>query len=273
MDEVKQPNPAMPQTEFVYTNPEALKKEIRKIRILSPVKWVLGIGFAALGVYLLIAFIIPFIEPGSRPQSLKVSNVGDQQAALSWTTQKPTRDLVLVSKEDSFPIFPIFAQKKYIDDGDRGLGKQGFYTAHQVTIDNLKPEKTYYFRIYQGVNEVHKGDFKTGPSFALSSPNPVYGQIIGNDNKPIAGAIVYFRVFRGGEKSGLLSTLTNGKGGWSVDLGNLRSEDLQKKYEIQGDESEEIVVEGGVRGRVKRIDKFRKESPRSKIVLPRKEND
>lgn len=256
----------------IITAPETeAKKAGRRARFWALVKWT-GIPMAVLAaVYLLFVFVVPFIEPSSSPKNVKISNVTDQQATVSWATPKATRDLVVLSEDTSFPIFPMFAEKKYIDDGDKGLKNLKFYTTHHVTAGELKPNTKYYFKIYQGVQEVHSGEFATGPTLASSTtPNPVYGRVIKADKTPVAGAIVYFQAGQGEILSSLLSTLTNSSGGWSLDLANLRAADLQKNYEVGQNGTVEIAVEGGARGNAKRAGNFSGKNPIPDIVVSSK---
>lgn len=245
-----QPMP-MADTPPIITAPETeVKKAGRRARFWGLVKWTSIPIIILTAVYLLLVFVVPFIEPNSTPQNVKTSNITDRQATVSWATAKATRDLVVLTEDNSFPVFPMFAKKKYVDDGDKGLANPKFYTTHHVTIGDLKPNAKYYFKIYQGVQEVHSGEFTAGPTFASSAtPNPVYGRIIKADKTPVAGAIVYLQEGQGETLSSLLSTLTNAQGGWSIDLANLRTQDLQKNYEAAQSEAMEIAVEGGARGR------------------------
>lgn len=263
--------PTQPRSDVppIITVPETeVKKAGQRARFWALVKWT-GIPMAVLAaVYLLFVFVVPFIEPFSSPKNVKISNVTDWQATVSWATPKATRDLVVLSEDTSFPIFPMFAKKKYVDDGDKGLKNLKFYTTHHVTVGELKPNTKYYFKIYQGAQKVHSGEFATGPTLASSTtPNPVYGRVIKADKTPVAGAIVYFQAGQGETLSSLLSTLTNAEGRWSVDLANLRVQDLQKDYEATEDGTAKIVVEGGARGSAKHAGNFSGKNPMPDIIV------
>lgn len=231
---------------------EVVKKAVLRGRTIGLLKLVGSAAGLLLAIWLLFAFVIPFIEPVSRPSEVKISNITDGQATVFWTTPKATRDMVVLSEDTNFPIFPMFAKKKYVDDGDKGLKNPKFYTTHHVTAGDLKPVTKYYFKVYQGVQEVYSGEFTTGPTLALPpTPNPVYGRVVKADKTPVAGAIVYLqvRVRDRVRESSVLSTLTNSSGGWSIELANLRTADLQKNYEMTQGEALEIMVEGGARGK------------------------
>lgn len=227
-------------------------------------KILIGI-FVLVGLWILAGILTFFLEPTSPVQNVFVTNVTDGSAAVTWTTEKPTKGAVTINQWFPLPAFIDFHK----DDGDKNLARQNFYTTHQVTISNLKPEKSYKYKIYQGSKSMYQGNLKTGPTpESIGTPNPVYGRVLATDQKPVVGAIVYFRAVNpDGGKSALLSTLTNLQGGWTIDLSNLRSADLTKPFTITKDSTEEIVAEAGVRGRAKAESRLGKDKPWGDIIL------
>lgn len=211
----------------------------------------------------LLLYGLKLIEPFSPPQNIIFSNITDHQATISWTTAKATKGAILVSKNGKFPILPLFTTV-YKDDGEKNLNRMRFYTTHKVTMDNLNPKTNYKFRIYQGWKKVYEGSFNTGPTLqSISTPNPVYGKIVGADKKtPVVGALVYLQA----SSSAVLSTLTNTQGGWSVDLGNLRTKDLKMIYPVASGSGEFLVVETG-KGRFKAETLVGQDKPWPDIIL------
>ncbi len=59
------------------------------------------------------------------------------------------------------------------------------------------------------------------------------------------GVLIYFQASNEATKSALLSTMTNKDGGWSLDLGNLRTVDLQNIFKITPNTKEEIILDAG----------------------------
>lgn len=196
-------------------------------------------------IFLFFIFIIELLEPFSYPLNINVSNITNAQASFSWTTEKPTKGEVFVSKNKNSPLLPYF-QKMEKDDGEKKLNKSGYYLTHHVTVKNLTSETKYYFAIFQGWRKVYEGEFKTGKILSsLSLPNPVYGKILNAKKKPLVGAIVLLEVETSSVFSSLLSTLTNNDGRWSLDLGNLRTKDLNLNYKIASRATEKIIIETG----------------------------
>lgn len=231
----------------------------------SFVKKILIAVLALVGFYLVAGVTTFFLEPTSPVQNVFVTNVTDGAATVTWTTAKPTKGAVTINQWFPLPVF-IGLNK---DDGDKNLSRQNFYTTHHATISNLQPQKTYKYKIYQGAKPMYQGSLKTGPTpESIGTPNPIYGKVITSDQKPVVGAIVYFRAAGpDGVKSALLSTLTNLQGGWTIDLSSLRSADLTKPFTITKDSTEEIVVEAGSRGRAKSQSTPGKDKPWPDVFL------
>lgn len=212
----------------------------------------LVLGYS-LVIPLLFAAIFNFLEPTSIPQNVFISNITEHQATVSYTTKKPTRAGILVSKDGKFPLLPIFAN--FVKD-------DGFYTTHHTTIPNLEPQTKYTFRIYQGLRNMYEGELSTATTISSpTSPSPVYGKVFTADKKPLAGAIVYFQVENGSAKSALLSTLTNSEGGWSIELANLRG------FNITAQSKEMIVVEAGALGKGKAFTLPGQDKPWPDIII------
>lgn len=223
--------------------------------------WKLFTGLLAVGllVFGVLPFLIYLFEPSSPPQNIFVSNVSDKQATISWTTNKPTKGAIKIGK------------MLYKDDGDKNLSRQGFYTTHHITLTDLKPDQNYQYEIKEGRHRAKNGNFRTGQTLSsLQNPNPVYGKAFTKDQKPLVGAIVYFRVKNGQDQSALLSTLTNLEGGWSIDLANLRAGDLSKSFLANNTSIEEVVVEGGSNGKAKATTTIGKDNPWPNILITQK---
>lgn len=227
------------------------------------------IGLVVLGFIILSLPLFFFIiEPSSPPQNLLISNLTDRQATVSWTTDKPTRSAVLVSSTGEFPSSPIFEKRIYKDDGEKQLKDSNFYNTHHVTIGGLSLNKTFYFRIYQGLKKAYEGQFTTGPSFTnLTGPDPVYGRILLSDKKsPSIGSLVYLYIKDTKGNSAVLSTLTNTGGRWNLDLANLRSNNLKTSYKVSTASAEVLLVEIG-KGKFKAESEVGKDKPWPDVIV------
>ncbi|MDO8452882.1 MAG: fibronectin type III domain-containing protein [bacterium] len=225
-------------------------------RIWKPVVGLLVAGFLIFGVLPLLIYLF---EPSSPPLNIFLTNVSDKQATVSWTTLKPTKGAISIGKI------------LYKDDGDKNLARQGFYTTHHVTLNNLQPSRIYQYVIKQGRHKQPGGRVQTGQVLeSLQNPNPVYGKALTTDKKPLVGAIVYFRISNGQSQSSLLSTLTNLEGGWTIDLANLRTKDLAKPFVVANSSLEEVVIEAGSKGNGKATTTPDKDTPWPDVTLNQK---
>ncbi|HBQ50610.1 hypothetical protein A3B42_01900 [Candidatus Daviesbacteria bacterium RIFCSPLOWO2_01_FULL_38_10] len=222
--------------------------------------------FIVIALILLIDLVI-FIEPTSKLSNVLISNLTDKQATVSWTTDKTTRGTILISDNNRFPPVVIFAQKanKY----EESSALQGFLSVHSITLTDLKPNTLYNYRIYQGIRAVYQDNFQTGPTLdQILTPHPVYGKVKDTKSNPVTGAIIYLQLFSPeGTQSALLSTLSNREGGWSIDLANARSTDLQESFTLDEKTREEIMVERGKGGRIKESTPSGKDQPWPDVIL------
>lgn len=216
-------------------------------KICLAATWLPKIAGVFLLLIIFISLAVYFLEPNSSPLEVTVSNVTNSQISLSWVTKSPTRGAVVVSENGQFPLLPIFIANLQKDDGEKNLKTMRLYLTHHVTIADLKPDKIYRFRIYQGLRQAGQGSFQTGSSLSsLSVPNPVYGRVVKADGKtPAVGVLVYLSAATPATTSALLSIITNTSGRWSLDLANLRSSDFQKGFLLPSQSKEILVVNSG----------------------------
>lgn len=242
---------------------------IRKIRLpFRKLGWIFALILLFIALFL---YGLKLVEPSSSPQNIFVTNISDHQATISWTTLKATKGVIVITEDGKFPILPVFARKTYKDDGEKKLARERFYTTHHVTIEGLSPRKTYQYLIYQGWKRMTGGSFATGPVLpSINNPNPVYGKVLTSGKSPLTGAIVYFQVQTGKDKSALLSTLTNSAGRWSLDLGNLRTKDLKRSYKIATKSAEMVMVEAANKGKGRAFTNLGKDKPWPDILIREK---
>ncbi len=235
---------------------------------LKPAPRVVLIISSLVILVVLLLYALKLIEPASPVQNLFLSNITDHQVSLSWTTKKPTRGQILISEDNKFPFLPLFIKKWEKDDGEKSLNTTSFYLTHHITIGELKPNQTYYFRIYQGWKKVLQGSFTTGNTLTtILPPNPVYGRVLLQDKKtPVIGSLIYLEVKEASASSALLSALTNPDGRWSIDLANLRTVNLGKTFKLATNSAEILIVDTGQK-RVKARTTVGKDKPWSNIIL------
>lgn len=228
---------------------------------------ILIISFFILIALIFLVDLAIFIEPASKPVNVLISNLTDRQATVSWTSDKATRGSILISDNNQFPPVIIFAKKA--DKYEESTAQQGFYMVHSINLTDLKPNTNYNYRIYQGFKAAYQDSFQTGLTLdTILTPNPVYGKIKEAGKNPVVGAIVSLQlVSLEGTRSAILSTLSNQQGGWSIDLANARSTDLQKSFLLDKKTREEIIVERGIGEKVKESTSSGYDQPWPDVIL------
>lgn len=153
------------------------------------------------------------------PKNIHITNVSDSQFSVSWLTDKETTGSISYT-DNSSPNLTAF------DDRDvDGNAKQ--YITHHITINNLKENTIYYFKILSDGsffdNQGKSYEQSSGPKLTSTlSVDPAYGLVLRNDNKPAEGAIVYLTV----GNSLPLSAIVKSEGTWLIPLTTARTQDL-----------------------------------------------
>ncbi|MBN2101207.1 fibronectin type III domain-containing protein [Candidatus Dojkabacteria bacterium] len=122
-----------------------------------------------------------FSEPWSEPYSVRITNITDRSATVSWVTDEKTKGVVIYGEKDNFGpwVFAKVGKKIAYDDRDVAearlqaadeekskiedidsfevdysevdekivVEELGKYYVHHVTLTNLDPESAYYFKI------------------------------------------------------------------------------------------------------------------------------
>lgn len=160
-------------------------------------------------------------DSASSPKDIRVSNIGDNSATISWITDKESVNF-LTWGESSGSLSKI--EKESETD-------QKFYT-HSVTLSGLKPSTAYYYKINSdGTSYDNKGipwQFTTGPAIS-SAPNSINisGSVISGTGLPANRALVYTTV-----NGYVISTLTSESGNYIFQLGMARTPNLTSYAQI-----------------------------------------
>lgn len=159
-------------------------------------------------------------SPGAEPKNVRISNISDSSATVSWITGDPTATFVSYGTSSNLGTL-----------ANEGQGDQK-YNTHSITITGLSPSTNYYFKIISDGttfdNNSVPWQFTTGVSLSINQKvMPVSGSVITAAGAPSRRAIVYITV--GGY---LVSTLTSDKGTFILQLSSARTPDLTTYAEI-----------------------------------------
>lgn len=183
---------------------------------------VLVVGLGA-GLYLVgTATIIPRASAEETPKEIKITNVSENGFTVSWITEIATTGFIRYGTESNH------LDQTLSDDRDQLSGSVDPFLTHHVTVRNLQPETTYYFKLGSGTRRVlfdNNGKPYEQKTFGvLGTPPPadtVYGTVVTVEGVGAEGALVYVRL--PGAKP--LSAIAKSSGNWAVSLSTARTED------------------------------------------------
>jgi hypothetical protein len=111
---------------------------------------------------------------------------------------------------------------------------------HLVQLKGLKPNTTYYYQVKSGnqLDNAHGSYYTfTTANFGIGQMYPIYGQLLEPDGKTSASdRLVYITTQKSLDISIPLAAITDARGYWNVNLGDLKTNDGQVfDYQV-GDE-------------------------------------
>lgn len=173
-------------------------------------------------------------SPDQIPQQVKTTNITDKSFTVSWVTEGQITGFVNYGTAES--LGTVISDKSTVP-----------LSTHFVTIDNLKPQTTYYFKIGSGKNTfgADGGSYKikTGPALSsVPQTDIVFGTVNNSSGKSVSLAIVYVTL----PGSGTLSGLTDSNGRWTIPLSIARTLSLSSyiSYNLKT-EILDILVQAG----------------------------
>jgi len=201
--------------------------------------------------------------PEQTPAQIKITNVTDSSLTVSWLTSEATTGFVKYGTENSLTFTAN-------DDRDQISGKNEEFPTHHITIKNLNPATTYFFKIGSGGklfdNNGQPYQAKTAPAIKTAPPvnDVAYGTVVDQNNNPVSGAIIYFSL----ANANPASAITKSSGSWVVPLNLIRSADLTNWATYDKAASiEEIFVQAGSLGTSTVVATTKNDSPMPKITL------
>lgn len=162
----------------------------------------------------------------SQPRNITVSNTWSSGLTVSWTTD------IQESVQINYGATPSLGNTAYDTRGNSFNG-----TTHYVTIGGLNSVATYYYDIISGGVTYNNGGVHftvtTGASLSPAiGSDIVYGMVFLNDGtNPAQNAIVYIKLQDNNGQgtigySQMCSSLVGNTGYWSLELKNVRTQDL-----------------------------------------------
>lgn len=212
---------------------------MKNSRLQNPI-----LAFTIVFVLFLLTYLIFFSrDDGGNISNVQVTNVTSNSFTVFWQTETPTFSEIIVSENNSFlDLFPrqSSSYRSIYDDSEVIQNESGDWildssdrkrkNIHHVTVRNLLPNQTYYFRILGDLKSFSFGEgvktFET--SVSIENPDPIYGLAL-NYSEPenfASEGVVIFNIKNADEVSQKISSLIDPKnGGWQYDLSKIRKED------------------------------------------------
>lgn len=245
--------------------------------------------YICLGFFLFVGLFLTYRAVKYRPYKVRISNVTDSAFTVSWITDEPMSGVVYYSEKNNFLPGPLswIGKTRAVDDRDTAEAKTecvskfneevyktkdsnfkieaksfdcneiidvklGQFYTHHVTIENLKDDTEYFFRVGNGyvsfkdskiagvefiereMSEISEFRQKTASIIKdVSSPNPAFGTTYSmyplGDGSYIErnnfDSIIFLKTFKDDIEYPLMSAVSNSDGGWSIDLSNVRGND------------------------------------------------
>jgi len=156
------------------------------------------------------------------PSNIAITNVTPTSFTVMYTTQEPVPGTLSYGTEKD-------GTNVALDDRNASEGRSTPFTVHQITVRNLRPATTYYFKIISGdavfLNNNEPYVVKTASELAGSLP-PRNKDIEGSVRFPDNGVKQDLLVLLTSAATEPRSALLNADGSYTISLSSLRTKDL-----------------------------------------------
>lgn len=178
-------------------------------------------------------------ETSITPVNIQTSNLTDTSFSVSWISpDNPSSGYIKYGKTASLG-------KIGLDDRDSNVNNISQNIVHHITLNNLDPQSTYYYKIVsQGKDFDNNGSLyavsTARSNYPSSSLKPTYGTILESEGQVANEGIIYVRI----ANSNLISSLIKPSGSWLISMNSLSSQDFKEVPKIKPDDYEEIFIQG-----------------------------
>lgn len=143
----------------------------------------------------------------TKPKQIKIANISDTSASIYWLSDGQTTGFIKAG------LIPTQLDQTFNDERDPELPQK--YYLHFVTLNNLQPGLTYYFKIVSGsIEESEIQSLKTLVASQLTNQLPVQGVVLNQNLQPIPEAIVVLEL----EGTQQLATITKASGNFILPI-------------------------------------------------------
>lgn len=146
--------------------------------------------------------------PTAQPQNITVTNLFGTSASIYWQTDQETTGFIQVGTNPT-------PNQTFIDDRDTAAPKP--HLLHFVTLTNLIPNTTYYYKIVSGATTFPAKNplsFQTPANTTISTNQPLIGTVLSSDLTEVNEALVALKL----ENNILAATVTKLAGNFILPL-------------------------------------------------------
>lgn len=191
---------------------------------------ILGLGLLTAGLVLGVILINTrqILESKANqstvPQDIKVTNISGTSASISWQTENSVTGFIKIGINSDL-------NQTAKDDRDKAGSKN--HQLHFITLNNLSPDTTYYYKIISGSQTHPPGEpllFKTSATPLIVDRQPIIGTVLDTTLQPVEEALVILEI----DGAQTLSAVTKMAGNFILPLTVIRTTDLKENYSLQG---------------------------------------
>ncbi|MBI4037266.1 fibronectin type III domain-containing protein [Candidatus Daviesbacteria bacterium] len=178
----------------------------------------LGLGVLLIGLLVGVAlvakpqFLTSRAAVSAVPKNITVVNLSGTTASIYWQTEQETTGFVKLGTTTT-------TDQTFTDDRDSGVPKP--HLLHFVTLTNLSPNTTYYYKVTAG-STIYPTKapltFQTVTDTPLSDNQPIIGTALNADLTPASEAVITLKL-----PNATLATITKMAGNFILPLANLSS--------------------------------------------------
>lgn len=188
-------------------------REIRIPTLLGLAILVVGLG---IGVYLTNKQQIfqSQASVSTQPKNVHLANISANSVSIYWQSDKAVQGFVKSGTNSSLDTISL-------DDRDQTQPQNHFL--HFVTISNLSPNSTYYYKISSGASLYPQDkplQFTTTPISNITNLKPIIGTVVDTTSHPVTEAIITLHI----DGAGDLATITKAQGNFILPLADIKAQ-------------------------------------------------
>ncbi len=210
---------------------------LNKIRIPTLLGLAVIVFGMAAGIYLTLQKQNQTLKSiaSTNARDIKLVNIEDNQAGISWITDTPLSGFVKYRTEGA-------NEQTSIDDRDRGTQTPSARVFHFVTLTNLTPATTYQYQIISGSLTTPPNEFTTAPQMNTQNDfKAIVGSVLDGDHFLPSGLV--FLEIPGAMQQG---TFIKSLGNFILPLSKLRTADLNDVFKDASAEARlNVLTEDG----------------------------